>query len=243
MESQIVITALKRVLKSKGLNYGDLANMLGISRDSIKRIFSQGTLTLDRLIKICNFLGMNFQDLSLLMDVEYEANEYFFSLEQESFFAENFNYLFFYQLIFKYDSVKDLAKDYDLNDQTIVKILSKLDEFELVEWLPGNEVKILGHRKFASTDGPVSKKHSKRLSLRLIEESVKNEKDENFLFFLTLSERASQKYNAKFKVMKDEIRKEMEIERILNIPGDLYGVFLHLSPSDFIQDELKGFKA
>lgn len=243
MESQVVINALKRVLKSKGLNYGDLAKELDISRDSIKRIFSQGTITLDRLVKICNILEIDFNDLNLLMDVEQESKDYEFTLEQEIFLAENFSYVSFYQLIFKYESIKDLAKDYDLSEGAVIKLLSKLDELKLIEWLPENEARILGPRKFASPSGPIVKKHAQRMKTLLLETTLENDDEGDNLSFPILSHRAFEKYKAKLKILNNEIRREMEVERMLNIQGDLFGVSLIMRPFDTIYDELKGFKA
>ena len=243
MESQLVINAIKRVLKSKGLNYGDLARELNISRDSIKRIFSQGTITLERLVKICNFLEIDFNDLNLLIDVEQKSKEYEFTLEQETFLAENFSYISFYQLIFKYESIKDLAKDYDLSEGALIKLLSKLDELKLIEWLPENKARPIGARKFASPSGPIVKKHAQRLKTLLLETTFKNDDEGDNLSFPILSQRAFEKYKAKLKLLNDEIRREMEVERMLNIQGDLIGVSLIMRPFISIYDELKGFKA
>ncbi len=243
MESQVVINILKRVLKSKGLNYGDLAQMLGISRDSVKRIFSQGTITLDRLIKICNHLEVDFHDLNLLMEIDHALKEFEFSTEQELFFAKNFPCLIFYRLIFTYDSIKDLARDYDLDENTITKILAELDELKLIEWLPGNEVKILGRQKFTSKDKPIFKAYSNRIKTVLREESYEGEGEDEILLGLSLSKRALEKYRTKFKILSEEMVREMEVERILNVESEVIGFSLIMRPFNSIYDELKGFKA
>ena len=139
MDTRILIEALKKALKSKGINYEELAKMLGISRASVKRIFYQGTFTLDRFVKICNLLDISLPNLMQMMDVELEGKEFELPLEQEEFFAINFNYWHFYTLLFRYKSIPKLVKDYHLDENTLVKILAKLDEFKLIEWLPGNK--------------------------------------------------------------------------------------------------------
>ena len=44
-----LISTLKRVLKTRGVTYADLAERIALSEASVKRLFSQGTFTLERL--------------------------------------------------------------------------------------------------------------------------------------------------------------------------------------------------
>ena len=48
-----LISTLKRVLKTRGVTYADLAERIALSEASVKRLFSQGTFTLERLEQVC----------------------------------------------------------------------------------------------------------------------------------------------------------------------------------------------
>jgi DNA-binding transcriptional regulator LsrR (DeoR family) len=47
-ESDRLVAALKRLLRKQGITYKGVADSLGISEPSVKRMFSRGTFTLDR---------------------------------------------------------------------------------------------------------------------------------------------------------------------------------------------------
>src|SRR5690554_7626556 len=55
------MNALKKLLKLKGIVYQDLAEGLELSLPSIKRLFSTGDISLNRLDKICEIAGIDFR--------------------------------------------------------------------------------------------------------------------------------------------------------------------------------------
>ena len=48
-----LVGALKQALKENGFTYDDVAQELGLSLGSVKRLFSKHDLSLDRLAQIC----------------------------------------------------------------------------------------------------------------------------------------------------------------------------------------------
>ena len=58
--------ALKRCLTAKGMTYGRLAPALGLSEASVKRLFSSGGFTLERIEQICRLLDMDLFELARL---------------------------------------------------------------------------------------------------------------------------------------------------------------------------------
>ncbi|TIU85390.1 MAG: helix-turn-helix transcriptional regulator, partial [Mesorhizobium sp.] len=48
-----IFEALKRTLKAKGLTYRTLAERMGVSEPTVKRIFHEKNCKLDRLMEIC----------------------------------------------------------------------------------------------------------------------------------------------------------------------------------------------
>ncbi len=242
METQLLIDALKMTLKSKGLNYAQLSQLLGTSERTVNRIFQKGSLSVDRLFHICNLLEVAPQDLIKMMEADYESREGEFTYEQEKFLSANFPYFLFYILLYQNKSAQKLAKDYSIDENTLIKMLAKLDELKLIEWLPGNEVKIIGSRKYISESGPISKTHVKRLATLLFENAMKDSKNPDLTQFLSLSKKAQLKYRSKLKEVIKDIRKDMEIERVLNIPSEPCGIYLGIRSLEFIYEELRGFR-
>jgi predicted XRE-type DNA-binding protein len=52
-ELQQLLVTLKRQIKARGLTYRDVAAALKLSEPSVKRLFSTGNLSLERLVDIC----------------------------------------------------------------------------------------------------------------------------------------------------------------------------------------------
>ena len=66
MENQtnyrLLLEQLKRTLRLKGWNYSRLAGTLGVSEPTIKRIFTGANCSIQRLMKICDAVGVSFFD-------------------------------------------------------------------------------------------------------------------------------------------------------------------------------------
>src|SRR5262245_8080173 len=62
-QAALLIDVLKKALRERGLTYAHLAKGLGLSESSVKRTFSQGTMSLDRLEQVCALMGLEIADL------------------------------------------------------------------------------------------------------------------------------------------------------------------------------------
>lgn len=58
--------SLKQVLSAQGLRYRDLADRLGTSEATVKRLFHDQDCKLSRLIELCEALGVGFSELAEL---------------------------------------------------------------------------------------------------------------------------------------------------------------------------------
>ncbi len=62
-ESDRLILALKLVMRKNRVRHADLARALGLSIPTVKRTLSRGPLSVDRLMQICDTLGIGFYEL------------------------------------------------------------------------------------------------------------------------------------------------------------------------------------
>ena len=58
-----LLETLKHYLKIQGITYRILAQRLKLSESSVKRLFSDQSLSLKRLEKICSVLGLDLYEL------------------------------------------------------------------------------------------------------------------------------------------------------------------------------------
>ena len=59
-----LIATLKKCLRAHGMTYREVAEGLGLSVASVKRVFAEETFTLSRLEEVCGLLDITIHDLS-----------------------------------------------------------------------------------------------------------------------------------------------------------------------------------
>src|SRR5580765_3197993 len=83
-EGARIIASLKRLMKARSITYKELAGRIKLSEISVKRIFSQSSLSLARLEQICQALEVSIQEISRLSGEQTAEAPETVSLEQES---------------------------------------------------------------------------------------------------------------------------------------------------------------
>ena len=64
VQSKRIVQALKGVLKERRVSYERVAGHLGLSLSSVKRLFSTGGFTLERLEAICDLADVDILELA-----------------------------------------------------------------------------------------------------------------------------------------------------------------------------------
>src|SRR5256885_7417153 len=62
-----LVEALKTSLRSRGLTYRSLAKKIGVSEPTVKRMFSNGTFTLERIEQILEVIELDLEELARLV--------------------------------------------------------------------------------------------------------------------------------------------------------------------------------
>lgn len=133
---------LRKVAKARGWTYAKLAERLGVSEQTVKRLFNGGDAPVSRLAQVCEALGTSFVEIVKLVD-EPPDRFYHLTLAQEAFFAENPAYFAFFTLLRERVTVDAIAERYGLTPDSVYKYLRALDRLGLIELHPGNKVKLL----------------------------------------------------------------------------------------------------
>lgn len=231
MEYQSLINSLKKALKLKGITYPKLAQMLGMSEATVGRNFSEGNFSLKRFMEICSLIGISIEELIQMGEKEAPTIQITYTLEQERFLAQNKNYLVFLDLLTLGDSPNQIAKEHGLDEGTIVKILSKMEKVGLLEWLPGNEVKltppyILQYIR----NGPCEKAYTRDYLYDFLEGSFEGEDELVFMGWMQLTTQQQQKLLTSFKEQIREVKNDLKISQIMDIPKDPCGLVLAFRP-------------
>lgn len=147
--------ALKLQLKARGLRYADLARALGLSEPSVKRLFSRGGISLERLERICGVLEIDFFELARSGRRVAEQPKSL-SLAQEQALAAEPRLLMLFHLLCNDWTVAEVQQEFGLAATSIVRLLARLDRLRLIELQAENRLRLLVARDFAwRPQGPV----------------------------------------------------------------------------------------
>jgi transcriptional regulator with XRE-family HTH domain len=157
-----LLDALKRVLKSRSVTYAELAQRIGLSEASVKRLFSQQTFTLSRLQQVLEALEMDFFELARLARGVGDAPQEMSEAQEQALASEPHLMGVFYLLFNDWQPAQILAR-YELSAAELTRLLAKLDRLQLIDLLPGNRVKLRASRHLRlKPSGAIRAKHGQR---------------------------------------------------------------------------------
>jgi transcriptional regulator with XRE-family HTH domain len=143
-----VVDALKRELKARGLKYADIAQRIGMSEASVKRMFSERNFTLERLDEILKAAGIDFSEITRGFDREQHLISQLSEAQEREIVADPklFTAAVSAMNLLSFD---EILRNYDVAAADLVAQLVKLDRMGLIELLPNNRFKLRIARTFA----------------------------------------------------------------------------------------------
>ena len=136
-----LFVALKNELKFKGMTYLDVANHLGLTEASVKRMFSQEDISLRRLDSICQMLEIDLSHLTRTNDTDTRALV-MLTEAQEIEIVSDERQLAVSFLVLNGWTYDELLKYFDFDEPELIQRLAKLDRLKLIELLPKNRIKL-----------------------------------------------------------------------------------------------------
>jgi transcriptional regulator with XRE-family HTH domain len=140
-QAAAIAGAIKGILKARGLRYADLAGHLGVSLATVKRDLASGDVSLQRLLSICDWLGLSLEDV-VLTSVRSEPEGSALDEEQIELFAE-FPALFSLTVkLARGASPKEVQRAEGISDAEMRSHLVALENARVLERLPGDKVRL-----------------------------------------------------------------------------------------------------
>jgi DNA-binding Xre family transcriptional regulator len=136
-----LISTLKRVLKARSVTYADLAGRIALSEASVKRLFSQGTFTLERLEQVCAALEIDVFELAKLARGEQARAEQL-TIRQEQALARDRVLLGVFYLAYNGWQIDDIVTKYEFTRPQVFSLLRKLDAIGVLDLLAGDQVRM-----------------------------------------------------------------------------------------------------
>lgn len=168
-ETRQLVDALKRCLKMRGLTYRTLAQRVGLSEASIKRIFSQRSFTLKRLEQVCGALEISVAELVRMIEKGRDRAT-FLSLEQEQALARDPALLSYLYLLLNGWTDLEIQRGYEFEAPQVLKLRARLVDLGVIESLPrrGHRLKI--NRQIVwRRDGPVRRAYERQVKAEFLQ--------------------------------------------------------------------------
>jgi transcriptional regulator with XRE-family HTH domain len=151
-----LLTTLKKLLKRHNKTYADVAVCLELSEASVKRLFSEQNLSLQRLDAVCGLMGLEISDLVHEMRTEHNRPISELSHVQEKEIADDLNLLMITVCVLNRWSMQDIIDHYHFSEPQLIRYLAHLDRLRIIELQAGNRIKLLVAPNFKwRDDGPI----------------------------------------------------------------------------------------
>jgi DNA-binding Xre family transcriptional regulator len=199
-----LVDLLKQTLRDRGRTYADLARGLGLSESSVKRLFSQKKLTLDRLEEICAQLDLGIADL-LEMARSSEGRITELTEAQERSLVADQRLLLVGLLALSHWTAEEIVATYRLSQAEIVKLLAQLDGLGIIDLLPGNRIKLRLARNFAwRKGGPLQQFFEARVQKQFFDSSFHGPGELRFVVHGSLSEHSNALLHRRLKKLAED---------------------------------------
>ncbi len=136
-----LVDALKSELRAAGVTYGDLADALGMSESSVKRVFAKSDMPLSRIDEMLRVLKMDFSELARkVADAQPLAHE--LTPEQEAAVVADRRLLLVAICCLSQWSFEELTREYLFTDAECIGYLTRLDRLGIIELRPLNRYRL-----------------------------------------------------------------------------------------------------
>ena len=242
-----ILRTLKSILKAHKITYSHLATRVSFSESTIKNLFHQKNISIERLIEICEVIDIPIQEL-IQMASRQKESEFILDPDQEEFFADNPAYYYFFrEYFFQKLSLQEIQDKYQLSEISVYKYLRALEKIGLLELKPGNKTKFKVHGKQNwKLFGPWMKKFFSPFMSSITDKVLKGEKDPNTytsnISFFTLTEGTLKKFLIEIDELTQKYREIAYQDYIINkhekgipltwtcnvVPCDIYDEMSHI---------------
>lgn len=153
--TQDLVTALKAELRAANITYADLADALGMSESSIKRVFAKGDMPLSRVDDVLRVLKMDFAELARkVADAQPLSQE--LTLEQEKAVVADRKLLLLAICCLSQWTFDQMVGTYTFTEPECIAYLVALDRLGIIELRPMNRYRLKVAKGFRwRPQGPV----------------------------------------------------------------------------------------
>jgi len=200
----LLVDTLKKELRQRGLTYATVARTLRLSESSVKRLFSQKDLSLERIERICRLMKIELTDLLELMHAA-EPRLAALTEEQEKLLVNDPKLLLVGILAISFWTFADILQTFRISRTELVRLLVRLDRMRVIELQPGNVIKVRLARNFAwRTNGPIQKFFEQQIQQQFFEKTFSRPGELRIVTFGALSRRSNELLQQRLRKLSEE---------------------------------------
>jgi DNA-binding Xre family transcriptional regulator len=215
-EAARIMLNLKRMMKSRGITYRELARRIDLSEASVKRIFSRSSLSLSRLEGICQALDVSIQEITRLSGEQAADAAEYLTIEQEGALAADPSLLACYYLIANGRTGQEIGAGLGVEERQVRRWMVKLHSFGLLEL----QSKLRARARTTSSitwrsDGPVRRLYESQVRQEFLQSTFAGSNEAMHFRSAELSEASCRVLLRKIERLATEFRDLAELDRSL----------------------------
>jgi DNA-binding Xre family transcriptional regulator len=170
-QSKALMEVLRTALRQRKLTYAHVAKDLRLSESSVKRMFAQQNMDLERLERICALMNLEIADLlELTRHAQGRISE--LTEEQELELVSDPKLLIVGVLATSQWSVTKILENYRLSEPELLKMLRRLERMKVIDLLSNNRIKVRLPRNFSwRRSGPIQRFFEERVQKQFFNSS------------------------------------------------------------------------
>lgn len=209
--SELVAT-LKKTLRAHGMTYRDVAEGLGISLASVKRVFAEETFTLWRLEEVCGLLDITIHDLSRMTRSAGETSRYLSVAQEKELAGDPKLFMYLYLLLGGW-TVEQINLRFGVTGVLATRLLAHLDRLKLIDLLPGDNVRLLTPRNILwRRNGPVRRAYEEQAKAEFLRSSFTGTGERLLFGTGELSETSAALLMRKIEQLKSDFEELVELD-------------------------------
>jgi transcriptional regulator with XRE-family HTH domain len=213
-ETNRIILALKRGLRSRGITYAMLAKRISLSEPSIKRILSRGSLSLPRLERICEAAGLSMEEIMRPVPSAQSENSSTLSAVQETALAADPQLLGCFYLLTNGHTPREVAAELGADEKLLRRWLVKLDNLHLVELRARLGARLRVHAPVSwREDGPIRRTYEQQVREEFMRSSFQAQDEALHFRSAELSEASRQVLQRKLARLTADFNELADLDR------------------------------
>jgi len=134
---------IKRKFKQQNMTYADIADILTVSENTVKRMLNAKDIGLERLLTLADLCDLQLDTLLAEAKQRPTPYNYFTQQQDEAFYRMPNLWHYFSELFYYAKSAETIKNENGITDLSTYRYLRALEKLGLLELLPNNHIKFL----------------------------------------------------------------------------------------------------